>query len=73
MYASAPRPLVVHELRCAFRPRTAGESERDPALLPEATLRPLDEPFGHRIPIRFAIGVGVAVGARGSALTWKRA
>jgi dolichol-phosphate mannosyltransferase len=60
---SAPAPLSVREIPYTFRPRNAGESKLDAAILMESLLLVLDKIVGRWLPLRFAMFL--AVGALG--------
>ncbi len=55
LLASAPTPLRLAEVPYTFRPRTAGESKLDSAVLWEFSLLLIDKKFGHWIPARFLL------------------
>jgi len=57
--ASAPTPLTVREVPYIFRPRIAGASKLDAAIILESMLLLFDKLFGRWIPLRFAMFVGV--------------
>lgn len=57
--ASAPAPLAIREVPYTFRPRAAGESKLDAAIVLETALLLFDKLFGRWIPLRFAMFVGV--------------
>jgi dolichol-phosphate mannosyltransferase len=66
LLASMPAPVRVAEVPYSFRPRIAGESKLDSAVLWEFTLLLIDKKFGRWIPARFflfsLVGIsGVAV------------
>ncbi len=55
LLASAPAPLRLAEVPYTFRPRTAGESKLDSAVVWEFTLLLIDKKFGRWIPARFLL------------------
>ena len=55
LLASTPTPLRVAEVPYAFRPRVAGESKLDSAVLWEFSLLLIDKKFGRWIPARFLL------------------
>jgi len=55
LLASAPTPLRLAEVPYTFRPRVAGESKLDSAVLWEFTLLLIDKRFGRFIPARFLL------------------
>lgn len=66
LVASAPVPLTIREIPYTFRPRVAGESKLDPAIMLEYALLLFDKLVGQWLPIRFAMflcvgGLGVGV------------
>lgn len=64
--ASSPRPLRVAEIPYRFRPRQAGQSKLDSAVVWEFVLLLLDKRFGRWLPARFLMFS--AVGASGVAV-----
>jgi dolichol-phosphate mannosyltransferase len=63
LFASAPRPLRAAELAYSFRPRQAGSSKLDTAVMLEFVLLLLDKSIGRWIPSRFLMFA--TVGASG--------
>lgn len=63
---SAPGPVRVRELPCAFRPRVAGESKLDVLVMLQFLGLMLDKLFHGRLPVRFL--VFATVGATGVAV-----
>jgi dolichol-phosphate mannosyltransferase len=55
LLASVPGPIRLAEVPYAFRPRLAGESKLDSAVLWEFTLLLIDKRFGRWIPARFLL------------------
>ena len=55
LLASAPTPLRLAEVPYTFRPRVAGESKLDSAVLWEFTLLLIDKRLGRWIPARFLL------------------
>jgi dolichol-phosphate mannosyltransferase len=55
LLASARQPLRVAEIPYTFRPRVAGESKLDSAVLWEFAILLLDKHLGHLIPARFVL------------------
>ncbi len=55
LLASMPRAVRVAEVPYAFRPRTAGQSKLDSAVLWEFSLLLIDKKFGRWIPARFLL------------------
>ena len=55
LLASAPEPLRLAEVPYTFRPRVAGESKLDSAVLWEFSLLLIDKKFGRWIPARFLL------------------
>ncbi len=55
LLASAPSPLRIAEVPYTFRPRVAGESKLDSAVLWEFSLLLIDKKFGRWIPARFLL------------------
>jgi len=53
--ASVPGPVRLAEVPYAFRPRVAGESKLDSAVLWEFSLLLIDKKVGHLIPARFLL------------------
>jgi dolichol-phosphate mannosyltransferase len=63
LLASSPQPLRVAEVPFTFRPRAAGESKLDSAVMVEFGLLIIDKLFGRWLPARFVMFA--AVGASG--------
>jgi dolichol-phosphate mannosyltransferase len=63
LFASSPRPLRAAELPYSFRPRQAGSSKLDTAVMLEFVLLLLDKSIGRWIPSRFLMFA--SVGASG--------
>ena len=55
LLASMPGPVRLAEVPYAFRPRVAGESKLDSAVLWEFSLLLIDKKFGRWIPARFVL------------------
>ncbi len=61
LLASAPEPVRLAEVPYTFRPRVAGESKLDSAVLWEFSLLLIDKRFGRWIPARFLLFSAVGI------------
>jgi dolichol-phosphate mannosyltransferase len=59
--ASSPRPMRFAELPYQFRPRLAGQSKLDSAMVWQYLLLIIDKRLGHIVPARFVLFAAVGV------------